>query len=208
VVIIDRPGSPQTQLVIGQVGVARRHPDYVAIELMNTLLGGMFSSRINTNLREVHGYTYGAKSRFSYRRSPGPFAISAAVRTDATAAAVAEVFNEIDRLRETPATSEELAITKEFFTRSLISRFQTVASSTASIGDVFIHGLEPNEYKTILGDISAIGIGDVQRVAKYLHPESLVIVAVGDAARIEHELRELDLGPLSVLRPQEADQLS
>ena len=110
VLIVDRPSSPQTQLLMGQLGVSRSHPDYVAIEVMNMLFGGMFSSRINHNLREVHGYTYGANSRFTYRRSLGPFVISGAIRTDATAAAVAEVFQEIDRFRETLAMPEELAI--------------------------------------------------------------------------------------------------
>ena len=207
VVIVDRPASPQTQLVMGQVGVARSHPDYVAIELMNTLLGGMFSSRINTNLREVHGYTYGSKSRFSYRRSPGPFSIAAAVRTDATAAAVAEVFGEIGRLRETPVTPEELAIAKEFFTRSLISRFQTIAGSAASIGELFVHGLERDEYQRAVEKVAAAGLAEVQRAAKHLHPESFVVVAVGDAAKVEHELRELNLGPLTTVLPQEADRL-
>ncbi len=206
VVIVDRPASPQTQLVMGQVGVARSHPDYVAIELMNMLLGGMFSSRINTNLREVHGYTYGSKSRFFYHRSPGPFSISAAVRTDATAAAVAEVFGEIVRLRETPVTPEELAIAKEFFTRSLISRFQTIAGSAASIGGLFVHGLERDEYQRAVEKVAVAGIAEVQGAAKHLDPESFVVVAVGDAAKIEHELRDLNLGPLSVVRPQEIDR--
>ena len=201
VVIVDRPGSPQTQLVMGQLGVSRSHPDYAAIELMNTLLGGMFSSRINTNLREVHGYTYGAKSRFSYRRTPGPFVVSAAVRTDATAAAVTEVFGEIERLRETPATNEELAIAKEYLTRSLIARFQTIGSSAGSIGELFVHGMSRNEYETTVEKVSAASLADVQRVARHIHPESIVIVAVGDAAKIECELRGLNLGALNVVRP-------
>lgn len=200
VIIVDRPQSPQTQLVMGQIGVARSHPEYAAIQLMNVLLGGMFSSRINTNLREVHGYTYGAKSNFSCRRSLGPFVVSAAVRTDATAAAVTEVYRELQRLRDTPATPEELTIAKEFLTRSLISRFQTVSSSAASIGELFVHGLSPNEYETTIRAISAVSLTDVQQVAQYLHPESMVTVAVGDATKIECELRELNVGSVNVVR--------
>ncbi len=206
--ILDRPASPQTQLVMGQIGVARSHPDYVATELMNTLLGGMFSSRINTNLREVHGYTYGSRSRFSYRRSLGPFTVSAAVRTDATAAAVAEVLGEVGRLRETPATAEELAIAKEYYTRSLASRFQTIMGSAASVGDLFVHSLERDEYRNAVEEIAATTLADVQRVARYLDPGSFVVVAAGDAAKIENELRALDLGSVSVVRPQEAEQLT
>ncbi|MGO9404262.1 MAG: M16 family metallopeptidase [Terriglobales bacterium] len=208
IVILDRPASPQTQLVMGQIGVARSHPDYVATELMNTLLGGMFSSRINTNLREVHGYTYGSRSRFSYRRSLGPFTVSAAVRTDATAAAVAEVLGEVGRLRETPATAEELAIAKEYYTRSLASRFQTIMGSAASVGDLFVHSLERDEYRNAVEEIAATTLADVQRVARYLDPGSFVVVAAGDAAKIENELRALDLGSVSVVRPQEAEQLT
>ena len=199
VVILDRPGAPQTQLVMGQLGVARNHPDYVAIELMNAIAGGMFSSRINTNLREVHGYTYGAKSRFAYRRTPGPFSISAAIRTDATAAAVAEVFREIARLREAPVQQEELAIGKEYLGRSFVSRFQTITSGASSIAELFVHGLDSDEHRKTIGKISAITAPDVQRAANYLDPESIVVVAVGDASKIEAGLRELNLGPLEVV---------
>jgi zinc protease len=113
VLVVNRPGSPQTQLLLGHFGATRGDPDYASIEVMNMLLGGMFSSRINNNLREVHGYTYGARSQFVYRRALGPFLVSTAVRTEATAAALAEVLREIDRLRENPATPEELAIARE-----------------------------------------------------------------------------------------------
>ncbi len=132
--VVDRPNSPQTQLLVGQLGISRSHPDFVAVEMMNLLMGGMFSSRINHNLREVHGYTYGANSRFMYRRGLGPFLISTAVRTDATAAAVVEILHEIDRLRQEMATADELAVSGEALSRSLISRFDTAGSSAASIG--------------------------------------------------------------------------
>ncbi len=199
VVIVDRPGAPQTQLVMGQIGVARNQPDYATFELMNTIAGGMFSSRINTNLREVHGYTYGAKSRFAYRRTPGPFSISAAIRTDATAAAVNEVFREIAMLREGPVREEELAIAKEHLGRSVISRFQTIASGVSSIAELFVYGLNDDEHRRTMEKISAITAADVQRAANYLDPESIVVVAVGDASNIEAELRELNLGPLEVV---------
>jgi zinc protease len=199
VLIVDRPGSPQTQLAIGQIGVARSDPDYAAIEMMNTLLGGMFSSRINTNLREVHGYTYGAQSRFSYRRDLGPFVIFTAVRTDATAAAVAEIFAEIDRLRETLATREEVAIAKESLTRSLISRFQTNAGTANSIADLFVYNLSRDEYRQAVEKISAVSVADVRRAAERLRPDSMVVVAVGDAAKISREMSDLNLGPLRLI---------
>ena len=180
--------------------MARNHSDYVPIEVMNTLLGGMFSSRINHNLREVHGYTYGANSRFAYRRGSGLFVISGAVRTDATASAVSEVFHEINKLREKLAAAEELAIASESLTRSLISRFDTAMSGSASISELFICGLDLGHFKRTLTEIPKAGPLDVQRVAKeYLHPEEMVVVAVGEAAKIESDLSKLNLGPLSLV---------
>jgi zinc protease len=148
-----------------------------------------------------HGYTYGARSSFSCRRSAGPFVISAAVRIDATATAVSEVYREMERLRDTSAAPEELSIAKEYLTRSLTSRFQTVASSARSIGELFVHNLNRNEYQTTVRTISAVSPADVQRAAKYLQPESIVTVAVGDATTIEDELRELNLGSVNIVRP-------
>ena len=94
-VIVDRPGSPQTQLRVATIGVPRSSPDYVPVRVMNTILGGMFASRINMNLREAHGYTYGANSQFSFWRNGGPFAVNTGVRTDVTAPAVHEVMIEL-----------------------------------------------------------------------------------------------------------------
>jgi zinc protease len=197
IVIVDRPGSPQTQLAVGSIGVERSHPDLVAIELMNAILGGTFSSRINTNLREVHGYTYGAKSGFTYLRGRGPFLISAAVRTDSTAASISEVFHEISQLRETLVTAEELAIVKESFSRALLSQFKSIRESTDSISNLFVHHLGLEHYQEMLDRVSAVRLSEVQEMAKqHLQPESMIIVAVGDASKIEWELRRMNLGPV------------
>jgi len=199
IVIVDRPGSQQTQLAIGSIGVERGHPDFVALELMNTLLGGMFSSRINTNLREVHGYTYGAKSGFTYLRGRGPFLISAAVRTDATGASISEVFREIKQLRETLATAEELEIVKEKFSRALLSQFRSIRESTVSISGLFVHHLSLEHCQEMMERVSAVRLSEVREMAnRHLQPESMVIVTVGDASKIEGELRRLNLGPVRV----------
>jgi zinc protease len=121
IVIVDKPDAPQTVLRIGHVGVPRSHPEYVGIEVMNTAFGGIVSSRINLNLRETHGYTYGASSAFAFWRGAGPFLIGTSVRTDVTAPAVAEIFNEITRMREGILTLEELATAKDSIARSLPS---------------------------------------------------------------------------------------
>jgi zinc protease len=199
ILIVDRPSSPQTQLLIGQVGVRRNHPDYVAIEVLNALLGGMFSSRINNNLREVHGYTYGANSMLTYQRGSGNLVISGAIRTDATAAAVMEVFHEIDEIRETLVTADELAVAKESLSRAWTSRFNTISTSADAIREMFIHGCDREEFQKALKQIPTISPADVQRVAhEHLHAEEMIVVAVGDAGTIERDLSRLSVAPVSI----------
>ena len=124
-VIVDRPGSPQTQLRVATFGVPRSSPDYVPVRVMNTILGGMFASRINMNLREEHGYTYGANSQFPFWRSGGPFSVATGVRTDVTAPAVHEVMLELKRMSETRVTPQELTLAKDAITLQLPALFET-----------------------------------------------------------------------------------
>jgi zinc protease len=197
---VDKPGSPQTTLRLGHMGVARASKDFVPIEVMNTTLGGLFSSRINLNLREKHGYTYGASSAFAYRRGPGPFVIGTNVRTDVTAAAVSEILGEIERMRTTEPTEEELALAKESIARSLPSQFETTSHSASTMGELFVYGLPLDYYAALPAEIDAVTAADVRRTAEtHLKPRQLVIVAVGDTGQIEAQLRGLDYGPVEVL---------
>jgi zinc protease len=199
IVIVERPEAPQTVLRIGHVGSSRANPDYVALDVMNTALGGLFSSRINLNLREKHGYTYGASSAFVFRRGPGPFLVGTAVRTDVTASAIVEILREIERMRESEVPPEELAIAKDSIARSLPGLFETTPESASSIGQLFVHNLPLGYYHDLPGLIERISAEDVQRVARmYLKPEETVIVAVGDRSRIEPELEKLNLGPIEI----------
>jgi zinc protease len=197
VVVVDRGKSPQTALRIGEIGVPRANPDYVSIEVMNTALGGLFSSRINMNLREKNGYTYGAGSQFAFRRGPGPFVVGTGVRTDVTAPAVKEIFTELKRMRTEPLTGEELSLSKDSFERSLPGLFETTPQSAATIGQLFVYNLALDYYSTLPAKIQAVSTADVQRVAtQYLTPEKMVVVAVGDKAHIEPGLKKLNLGPV------------
>ncbi len=199
VVIVEKPGSPQTVLRVGHIGVARSNPDYVPIEVMNTALGGLFSSRINLNLRETHGYTYGASSVFAYRRGPGPFLVGTGVRTDVTAEAVTEILREIDRMRTTDPAASEVAMAKDSIARSLPGLFETTAQAASSIGQIFVYGLPLDQYRALPAQIDAVTAADMRRVAeKYLKPSDLVIIAVGDRGKIEPGLRKLGLGPMEV----------
>src|SRR6266576_4804459 len=119
ILIVDRPNAPQTQLRVGVIGAPRSVPEFQAMQVMNTALGGLFSSRINMNLREEHGCTYGAQSFFQYRRGVGPFFAGGAIRTDATAPATQELFKEVTRIREEELKPEELQKAKDSFSKTL-----------------------------------------------------------------------------------------
>jgi zinc protease len=195
VLIVDRPGAPQSSLRIGGIGAMRSSPDYVALEVMNNTLGGLFSSRINLNLREKNGYAYGANSAFGFRRGTGPYVVVSNVRTNVTAPAVREIFKEMGRLGSEPVTATELDLARESFSRSLPAQFETTADSAASSGQLFIYGLPLDYFSTLPARIKAVTATDLQRVARqYVVPGKTIVVAVGDKAKIEPELRKLGLG--------------
>ncbi|HSW39017.1 MAG TPA: pitrilysin family protein, partial [Acidobacteriota bacterium] len=200
VVIVDRPDAGQTVLRIGHVGAARSDPDNVSIEVMNTALGGLFSSRINLNLREKHGYTYGASSAFLFRRGPGPFLVGTSVRADVTAEAIAEIFNEIERMRAEKLSDRELALAKDSITRSLPGMFETTAEVVASLGRLYVHDLPLRYYHDLPEEIEAVTAEAVRHAAeKHLRPEEAVIVAVGDRRNIKEAIEKLGLGPVEIL---------
>lgn len=193
-VLVDMPGAAQTMLRIGNVGVPRSTPDYAALEVMNTALGGLFSSRINMNLREEHGYTYGAGSVFRYRRSNGPFFVYTSVRTDVTGPAVQEIFKEIDRMVAVPLTADELALSKDSLVRSLPGQFETSGQAIGSFADTYVYGLGLDYFAKLPQRINAVDAAAVQDVAKrYLVPSRMVTVAVGDRAKIESQLQAAGL---------------
>ena len=199
IVVVDRGASPQTALRLGTIGVARASPDYVPLEVMNGTLGGLFSSRINLNLRERNGYTYGAGSGFGYRRGAGPFVIQTNVRTDVTAPAVRETLKEVEGLRAAPVSAEELRLSKDSFARSLPGLFETSNSAAASAAQLFVYDLPLDYYNALPARIDAVTAADVQRVARStIDPAKLLVIAVGDRKTIEPELRKLDLGPVEV----------
>ncbi len=197
--LVDKPGAPQTYMVVGSLGVPRSTPDYVPIEVMNNALGGLFSSRINMNLREQHGYTYGAFSEFTYRRGPGFFSTRAGIRTDVTAPAVEETFKELERIHTSPLSADEMKLAKDSFALSLAGLFETSARTARTVGDLFAYDLPLDFYKQLPAQIGAVTAADVQRVAaQYIHPESAVVIAVGDRSKIESELKKLSIGPVEL----------
>jgi zinc protease len=198
--IVDKSGAPQTFLAAAGLGASRNIPDYVPLSVMNTALGGLFSSRINMNLREEHGYTYGAFSSFQFRRGIGPFFAAASIRTDSTAPAAQEMFKELKRIRESELTADELSKAKDSFSKSLVANFETVEVTATTIGMQDVFGLPLAYYRDLPAEIAKVTSADALRVAKeYIHPEAMIIVAVGDRAVIEPKLKELHVGEVSVI---------
>jgi zinc protease len=198
--IVDKPGSPQTFVLAGGIGVPRSSPDYVPIEVMNNALGGLFASRINMNLREEHGYTYGGFSRFLYRRGPGIFVAGGGIRTDVTAPAVGEIFKELDRIHTSPLTADELKLAKGSFALSLAGLFETTERTAGTVGDLFTYDLPLDYYRQLPGKIDAVTPEDVQRVAaQYVHPDTSIVVAAGDRAKIERDLQKLSIGTIQIV---------
>ncbi len=202
IVIVDKPGAPQTALAAFGLGLPRDTPQYAAVTVMNNVLGGMFSSRINMNLRERHGYTYGAFSQYSFFRGDGPFLAGALVRTDVTAPAARELFTELHRIRTDPPTASELKLALDGELRALPGHFETVLSTSTHMADLFTYQLPDDYYRLLPGMYEALTPDEVRKVAESdVHPDHLILVAVGDRAKIQSGLEKLGLGPVEIRDP-------
>ncbi|KFC67841.1 pitrilysin family protein [Massilia sp. LC238] len=198
-VLVDQPGAVQTALRVTGIGVARTTPDFPALQVLNAALGGMFSSRLNNNLRETKGYTYGISSWFRYDRTPGPFVVAGSVRRDATGASVREIFSEVNAMRDAPLPAAELDTARDAQVLSLPGAFETNADIGASMADIFIYGLPLDYYARLPAQLSGVTAAQVQAAArKYLAPERMKVVAVGDRKRILPQLQPLGLGTVEV----------
>ena len=199
VVIVDTPGAPQTQLRVVAMGAPRSTPDFRPIQLMNNALGGNFASRINMNLREKNGYTYGANSQFTFRRHGGTFQVSGGVRTDVTGPAVQEVMNELRGILDKPVTPEELSRAKDGLANSVPGAFETSGNAVGNFSNVFIYDLGLDYYAKYSAQIRAVTEAQTQAIArKYIVPANMIVVAVGDRKAIEPALQKLNLGTIEI----------
>ncbi|HXE79625.1 MAG TPA: pitrilysin family protein [Vicinamibacterales bacterium] len=204
-VIVDRPGSPQTELRVAKIGIARDAPDYFPVQVANTIMGGVFSSRLNMNLREDKGYTYGAASTFAAYRTAGPFLARAGVRTDVTAESIREMLKEIRRMSEAPPTDEELAVAKDFLVRSLPGEFETTGTIADNFQAVFVYDLGLDYFARYPERVARVTASEVLEAARrHLQPDELVVVAVGDKSAILPAIEKLDLqfGPPEFRTPE------
>ena len=197
-VLIDKPGAAQSSFRLGGIGVPRSTDDYFAIQVMNTILGGSFTSRLMQNLRETHGYTYGAGSGFSMRRSAGPFTAQAEVVTAKTDSAFTEFMKELRAIRDT-VPAAELAKAKRYLQLGLPQDFETTGSIASQMLPLVTYGIPLNFYDTAVQRIGEVTQADVQRVARqYVDPDRLTIVIVGDRKLIEPGLRALNPGEIII----------
>ncbi len=189
VVLVDVPGAAQSQVLVAGEGAPFQSPDRIPLGVMNSILGGMFSSRINLDLREAHGYTYGAHSRFALRHQPGPFAAGGAIFAEHTGDAVRVLLAQIARIRDEPVSPEELADAKENAMLALPARFEGVDELAGAVQDLAVYRLPLDEYAVRAALIDRVTAADVQRVARqWLRLEAMRIVVTGDRAKLEQDL--------------------
>ena len=197
--IVDKPGAPQSQVRIGSVGVPRSTPDFFPLQVLNTVLGGAFSSRLNLNLREKNGYTYGATSQFDMRRAAGPFVAAAGIQTDKTADALKEFFNELNGILQ-PVPPDELTRAKHYVSLRFPSGFETTGDISTRLEQALVYHLPDDYYSRYVQNIEAVTAAEVQRVAqKYVQPGRVAVVIAGDRMAIEPGIRALNLGPVKIM---------
>jgi predicted Zn-dependent peptidase len=197
VYIVDKPGSAQSQVRIGWVGVPRSTPDYAGLEVLNTILGGSFTSRLNENLREKNGYAYGASSVFDMRQSAGPFLATANVQTDKTSEAIKEFFVELNGILE-PVPAEELTKAKNYVALGFPGEFETTGDLARKLEELVVYNLPETTFTDFVAAVSKVTGGDLQRLAaRYIQPDKMAVVVVGDRKEIENKIRELNLGPVN-----------
>ena len=198
--IVDRPGAVQTEIRVGHVGVARSTPDYFPLNIANLLFGGSFTSRLNLNLREKHGFTYGIRSRFGFRSRPGSFQVSTSVGTEVTAGAVTEIFRELDGLVSGGPTDEEVAASRDYAAGIFGLQLETAGQIAARISQMVVYGLADDYYARYRDMMRAVTTDEVaEAVRRHMRPHEAQVILVGDAEAIQGSVQELGLGPIEVI---------
>lgn len=198
VVVIEKADAPQSELRVGHLGLERSHPDYLSVVVMNAIFGGLFSSRINLNLREKHAFTYGASSGFDWRRARGPFVVSTAVKSEVTDRAVTEILREIDGMRAAPPSGSELSLAIDYLAGVFPIRYETTSAVAGALANAVVFGLPDDWFGTYRTRIQTITAEMVHQAAvQHLDPSRLLVLAVGDPTVVRAPLEALGIGPLS-----------
>ncbi|MGH2574096.1 MAG: M16 family metallopeptidase, partial [Ignavibacteria bacterium] len=189
VYIVDKSEAVQSSIRIGHLGIARNNPDFLKVIIMNTILGGYFGSRINLNLREKHGYTYGARSGFNARIFPGDFSVDADVRNEVTDSSVTQIIEELKRIVSGEVTDEELQTVKNYLTGIFPLQLETANAVATRVINLKLYSLPKNYYNTYISEINKLTKSDIFNAAKkYIHPDNLYIVLSGDSKNIKNKL--------------------
>jgi zinc protease len=205
VFLVDRPSAVQSELRIGHVGVPRHHPDYYALLVLNTLVGGAFTSRLNMSLREKHGFTYGVRSNFAFRRAAGPFIIQTAVASDVTARAVEETLRVLRDVHDNGVTDEEVRAARDYVAGTLPLQMQTTVQLAAKLADLHTFDLPRDYFESYREQIAAVSTTAVVDAARrHLHPDRLSIVVVGNASQVRQDLQTLGYDVLAADSPDDA----
>jgi len=200
VYLIDKPGAPQSEIRIGYPALARSTPDFFPVAVMNRVLGGQFSSRVNMNLREKRGYTYGARTSFMFLRQPGPFMASGGFVSARTDSAVEQFIEELDRMNREGITQGELDFSKKGLTGGFALGFETPSQIAGALQSIVVYSLPDDYYESYLQKIDGVSLADVRRVAKdYLDPSRMAVLVVGDVKTVKDGLVKLGLGETVML---------
>jgi zinc protease len=206
IVLVDRPGSVQSEIRAGHVGISHADADYFPVLVMNQILGGAFSSRLNLNLRETHGYTYGVSSSFAARRAPGPFLISTAVQSEVTAPAIREILHEVRGMRDAPPRREEIDDARSYLAGVFPLRLETVTGIASRLVELVVHDLPDDYFDQYRDRVLAVSGEDVLRAAReHLRPEEMAVLVVGDAAQLREPLEALGAGEVRVVEASAVD---
>jgi zinc protease len=195
--LIDKPGAPQSEIRVGYPALARKTTDFFPVTVMNMILGGQFSSRINMNLRERRGLTYGARSSFTFAKEPGPFTASGGFVSTGTDTAVHEILYELDRMHAEGMTPEELAFAKKGLTGGFALNFETSGQIARALQNIVLYGLPEDYYENYLQNIDKVTLDDIKRVANtYLDTKKMDVVIVGDVKNIKQGIEGLHAGEI------------
>lgn len=203
IILVDKPNAAQSVIYAGHLGIRRNDPDYMASQVLNRAFGGKFTSRINMNLRENKGYSYGLRSSFMDSRGVGAFWIAAPVQTQSTKESITEIIKELrDLAGDRPLTADELADAKDNIVKGFPQQFQTLSSIASLMSELVLYDLPEDYWTKSMSEINAVTTDMASKAAKqHLQPDALMVVVVGDRQKIESKIRELNLGEIEIFDP-------
>jgi zinc protease len=198
-VLVERPGSAQSEIRVGHVGLPRAIPDFHAVVVLQTVLGGLFDSRLQRLLREERGYTYGIGAGFAFRKGAGPFSVRTAVQTEVTGPALRDILSVLDGLTTSPPTEEEVRLAREYLVGVFPLRFEEADRVAGAVAELVALDLPDDELDQYRPSVAAVRVEDVARATRHVRPQEAAIVVVGDAERIRSDLEAAEVGPFEVL---------